>query len=997
MAKKKLEAAEIIIKLSDGKSIKLFGDQVKKATKDVDNLSKSEATLNRNFKGASQQSSNTTKNFSKMAQGITGGLVPAYATLAANIFAITAAFRFLQDAANYRILIEGQREYARITGESLALITRRLQEATGQQLAFSEAAQSVAIARAAGLTTDQISRLGAVARNASIALGRDLTDSLNRLIRGTTKAEPELLDELGIILRLEQAAANYGLKIGKAAKDLSIFEKSQAVVNEVLEQGETKFGEFNTELNAFTKLAKSFDDLLNRLKKSLTGVAEFMAKAFSQNTLALAGAGTLLTTGITQAITPAAPEFSTFEAGEAARERLGSFYKGKRDISTIDSKGLDAMERDIKRAYRNKRSTVINFEKLSRAEALRTIEIIRINTLRAEAEKANIFKKTILNMRAEYATLRGTHGKTMAFMTTTARAAGRAMTTALRFAGYIGIVLTLVGVLKQLYDTYLGGDKATNDFKGRQKGVTKTLEEQNKVILDLQKNAKETTTALEKFAQKAKIFSNFSFMGAGTNFGEAEKGALQFSERKGENKIRFTSGQAKIISETTEALKLQIAEVKDLDSDAYKDLNKRITFFTAAMHESASAGGLVGTTFQDVAAALLDIENNGTKAMKELTKFQTLQQELDNASKEFQKSQRRLRPDSSQRTVGSQNMAIYGSGLQDTASAIEKGTFTGLDEFAEGVPEAILNQLRSMIGSEAVARILKENVGDAVGQIKALGDAAVLESERLEAVEIRLLTRKKELSEELLSQQSRAGKLLGSQLAKENKVLQIQEDIFAIQNARAERALDPSAPQLTAAQAAEEQTNLNNLRTKLEIAEREADLLQQVESTFRDSFEQGMATAFKNIIDGTKTMKEAFQSMTQAILNSLAQILAQQAALTIMRAAGFGGAGARYGGIMSPTGRSFAQGGYAVGPDSGYPATLHGTEAVVPLGNDRHIPVKFEGKAGSAGNVTVNVNMASGETQATGDDSLALGKAIATAVQQEISKQQRPGGTLSPY
>tara|TARA_R100000005_G_C4999055_1_gene205710 strand:- start:1129 stop:4116 length:2988 start_codon:yes stop_codon:yes gene_type:complete len=995
MAKKKLEAAEIIIKLSDGKSIKLFGDQVKKATKDVDNLSKSEATLNRNFKGASQQSSNTTKNFSKMAQGITGGLVPAYATLAANIFAITAAFRFLQDAANYRILIEGQREYARITGESLALITRRLQEATGQQLAFSEAAQSVAIARAAGLTTDQISRLGAVARNASIALGRDLTDSLNRLIRGTTKAEPELLDELGIILRLEQAAANYGLKIGKAAKNLSIFEKSQAVVNEVLEQGETKFGEFNTELNAFTKLAKSFDDLLNRLKKSLTGVAEFMAKAFSQNTLALAGAGTLLTTGITQAITPDAPQFSTFEAGEAARERLGSFYKGKRDISTIDSKGLDAMERDIKRAYRNKRSTVINFEKVSRAEALRTIEIIRINTLRAEAEKANIFKRTILNMRAEYATLRGTHGKTMAFMTTTARAAGRAMTTALKFAGYIGIILTLVGVLKQLYDTYLGGDKATNDFKGRQKAITKTLEEQNKVILDLQKNAKETTTALEKFAQKAKIFSNFSFMGAGTNFGEAEKGPLQFSERKGENKFRFTAAQSKIINETTEALKLQIAEVKP-HTDAYDDLNRRITFFTAAMHESDSAGGLLSGTFENVAAALLDIEENGTKAMQELTAFQTLQQKLNNESKEFQKSQRRLAPDSSQRTVGSQSMAIYGSGLQDTAAAINKGTFTGLDEFAEGVPETILNQLRSMLGSKAVEEILKENVGDAVGQIKALGDAAVLEAERLEKVEIRLLTRKKELSTELLSQQSRAGKLLGSQLAKENKVLQIQEDIFAIENARAERALDPSAPQLTAAQAAEEETNFQNLKTKLEIAEREADLLQQVESTFRDSFEQGMATAFKNIIDGTKTMKEAFQSMTQAILNSLAQILAQQAALTIMRAAGFG-AGARYGGIMSPTGKSFAQGGYAVGPDSGYPATLHGTEAVVPLGNDRHIPVKFEGKAGSAGNVTVNVNMASGETQATGDDSLALGKAIATAVQQEISKQQRPGGTLSPY
>ena len=76
----------------------------------------------------------------------------------------------------------------------------------------------------------------------------------------------------------------------------------------------------------------------------------------------------------------------------------------------------------------------------------------------------------------------------MSFMTTTARAAGRAMTNALKFAGYIGIILTLVGVLKQLYDLF-GGDKATNDFADRQKGVTKTLEEQNKVILDLQKKS----------------------------------------------------------------------------------------------------------------------------------------------------------------------------------------------------------------------------------------------------------------------------------------------------------------------------------------------------------------------------------------------------------------------------------------------------------------------------------------------------------------------------
>ena len=111
MAKDKAGAVIKFIVNDDG-SLSRLGKQAKKTKGEVDKLGKSEATLNRNFKGASRQSSNQTKNFSKMAQGITGGLVPAYATLAANIFAIGAAFRFLQNAGDLRILQQGQAEYA---------------------------------------------------------------------------------------------------------------------------------------------------------------------------------------------------------------------------------------------------------------------------------------------------------------------------------------------------------------------------------------------------------------------------------------------------------------------------------------------------------------------------------------------------------------------------------------------------------------------------------------------------------------------------------------------------------------------------------------------------------------------------------------------------------------------------------------------------------------------------------------------------------------------
>jgi len=995
---------DIKIKINvDGKDIELTKKQADKLGKSLDKTGTSAHSADRRLKGAAQASSNTTKNFSKMAQGITGGLVPAYATLAANIFAIGAAFRFLQSAADYRILIQGQQEYANLTGESLKLMTSRLQAATGAQLAFAEAAQSVAIARAAGLSSDQITRLGVVARTASIALGRDLTDSLNRLIRGTTKAEPELLDELGIILRLETAAENYGLKIGKLGKDLSIFEKSQAVVNEVLEQGETKFGSFNTELNEFSKLAKSFDDLLNKIKISLTGVAEFMAKAFTQNTAALAGAGALLTTGIVSAITPQAPQFDAGAAASSARERLGGFYTGKRDISNLDSKGLDAMTRDIKRAYKNRSSTVIKFNQLSRNEALRTIDIIRINTLRAEAEKANIFKRTILNMRAEYATLRQTHGRTMAFMTTTARAAGRAMSTALRFAGYVGVILSLGGVLKQLYDTYIAGDDPTAKFQDRQKQTLELLKEQNIEIARIQGNIVETTTLMDRFAQKAKLFASFSFMGVGTNFGDREDPKSYGSFQK---LSRLTDPQKETVTETKTSLEKMLEELNP--GEQFDEVQGIIDSLDKALVQSGSHVGITTEQFAALTKTLKDLEKNGTGALKSMEKFGSIANTLNNSSLEYNKSLARLRPQQSQMTVGTKNMGLYGSALFDSGVKLAEGDLKIVKEFEKGIPDTIKTQLVQMIGKAAFDTIMKNTKTDGTGpnalviaQIKALGTAAIAEAEKLEKVEIRLLTEKDRLQQEFNRNNSREAAGLKKRRETMMKIKQIEEDIFKIEEERRMRKQSGAGP-LKGVDAAVEQNNMNKLKDKLFIAKEEINLLAQVEKTFRDSFETGMTTAIQGLIEGTTNLKDAFLNMTKSILSAMAQVLAQQAAIAIMGSIPFfpsGGLGGRDGGIMKAPGyRSFATGGVADGPNSGYTATLHGTEAVVPLPNGRSIPVEMSGGTG-VNNISVNVNMTTGETSSTGggEEAYALGRAISTAVSNEIAKQQRPGGSLSPY
>jgi len=248
--------------VQDGDSFKIIGQEAEKASDSVDKVAKSAKNADRNLKGAANMTSNGTKQFSKMSQGITGGLVPAYATLAANVFAISAAFNFFKRAADLKILEEGQSSYAANTGIALQSITANLREASGGMLGFKEAAEAAAMGVAKGFSPDQLNALAEGAKKAASALGRNFEDAFDRLIRGASKAEPELLDELGITLRLETATKRYADQVGKSAKDLNTFEKSQAVLLETQRQLDAQFGQMEGKTNPFVELSKTFDDIV---------------------------------------------------------------------------------------------------------------------------------------------------------------------------------------------------------------------------------------------------------------------------------------------------------------------------------------------------------------------------------------------------------------------------------------------------------------------------------------------------------------------------------------------------------------------------------------------------------------------------------------------------------------------------------------------------------------------------------------------------------------
>jgi len=209
------------------------------------------------------------RQFAAQASGM-GGLVAAYAGAAATMFTLEAAFTALSKAASAENIIKGTNALAANIGQSGPKILAGIQAITQGQLTLAQAAENTNIALSAGFNTDQIEKLNRVAMGASQALGRDLTDSVTRLTKGTAKLEPELLDELGIFTRIDPAVQAYAKSMNISANSLTNFEKRQAFANAVIEEGLRKF-------SAIDVSAPSAQKSLNQLSVEVQQLAtEFM-------------------------------------------------------------------------------------------------------------------------------------------------------------------------------------------------------------------------------------------------------------------------------------------------------------------------------------------------------------------------------------------------------------------------------------------------------------------------------------------------------------------------------------------------------------------------------------------------------------------------------------------------------------------------------------------------------------------------------------------------
>jgi len=320
----------LTVRISDNGTLDIVAKKSKAAAKATDELgastektSKKRSKYHKGEKGVAGATANSTKAFSKMNQSMTGssGLVGAYATLAANVFAATAAFGALQRAAEFAQLEQSVAFFGDSAGRNLDLVVSKLKAVTDNALSTEQALRSAALATASGFSTKQLEELAEVADGASKALGRDLTDSFDRLVRGAAKLEPEILDELGIMVRLDDAVEQYAISIGKSTDSLSQFERRQAFLNATIEAGREQFGQLrdSVDTNPYNQLAAAFNNLVKEGIGFLNTFLRPVVDLLANNQVALAGSLALFASTISRTMLPALAEQSQAMADVATQ------------------------------------------------------------------------------------------------------------------------------------------------------------------------------------------------------------------------------------------------------------------------------------------------------------------------------------------------------------------------------------------------------------------------------------------------------------------------------------------------------------------------------------------------------------------------------------------------------------------------------------------------------------------------------------------------------
>jgi len=189
-----------------------------------------------------------TDNFAKGAASVKSGLGEISAVLGIAGVALGAfqkAWDMSQQAAQLERLAVAGHEIARQFGGDMDLIVSKVKDASMGTVSEMDIISASNRAMMLGLSADadKLANLMKVAAFRGRAMGVDTTKAFNDIVTGIGRSSPLILDNLGIVINAKETYSKYAESIGKSERELMKAEKTQALMNAVLDEGNKMLGE----------------------------------------------------------------------------------------------------------------------------------------------------------------------------------------------------------------------------------------------------------------------------------------------------------------------------------------------------------------------------------------------------------------------------------------------------------------------------------------------------------------------------------------------------------------------------------------------------------------------------------------------------------------------------------------------------------------------------------------------------------------------------------
>jgi hypothetical protein len=286
---------------------------IKSLDKATQSLIKSQASLNKEGRKFKNQNEKINKGILDLngSQRLLGG---AFATVRSQIllfnFAMGLGIRQVARLVAEASKVEGLRTaFEALSGESGTLTESlgKIREATDGTMSDFALFEQANNAMILGVTknSDEMAEMFDIAQRLGRALGKDTAQSVESLVTGIGRQSRLMLDNIGIVVKSEEAYEKYANKLNKTAKDLTDAEKKQAFLEATMESARQKVAELGDEIlttrdevnrftassenlsvavgealaPAFTKLTKESTTVLN----NLTDLAKIFGKTESVN------------------------------------------------------------------------------------------------------------------------------------------------------------------------------------------------------------------------------------------------------------------------------------------------------------------------------------------------------------------------------------------------------------------------------------------------------------------------------------------------------------------------------------------------------------------------------------------------------------------------------------------------------------------------------------------------------------------------------------------